>query len=148
MSQSAPAAHWRRLAAFAIDAAIWSLVLVPAIGVVMSGDESRIGAMIMNSFTSWVGIAGINLYLLHARSQTIGKWVLKLQIRRAGGSHANLARKLLLRYLLPGLLLAIPYAGPPLLLIDLASLFTADRRTLHDRLADTQVFPYPAAESA
>jgi uncharacterized RDD family membrane protein YckC len=148
MSQSAPAARWRRLAAFAIDAAIWSLVLVPAIGVVMSGDESRIGAMIMNSFTSWVGIAGINLYLLHARSQTIGKWVLKLQIRRSGGSRANLAQKLLLRYLLPGLLLAIPYVGPLLLFIDLANLFTADRRTLHDRLADTQVFPYPAAESA
>ncbi|MEJ2461937.1 MAG: RDD family protein [Candidatus Thiodiazotropha sp.] len=142
-----PAARWRRLIAFVIDVAVWSLVLIPAVRVVMSGDEAHIGAMIMNSFTGWVGVTGINLYLLHARSQTIGKWVMQLQIRRRDASHAGLTRKLLLRYLLPGLLLAIPYLGPLLLAIDLASLFSADRRTLHDRLADTQVFPYPRPES-
>jgi uncharacterized RDD family membrane protein YckC len=141
----APAARWRRLAAFAIDIAVWSLVLIPVVRVVMSGNETQIGAMIMNSFTGWVGVAGINLYLLHARSQTMGKWVLRLQIRRGDGGHAGFARKLLLRYLLPGTLLAIPYLGPLLLLIDLASLFSAAGRTLHDRLANTQVYLYPAA---
>ncbi len=147
MDSAVPAARWRRLTAFAIDLAVWSLVLIPALRVVMSGDEAHIGAMIMNSFTGWVGVAGINLYLLHARSQTIGKWVMQLQIRRRDASRAGLPRKLLLRYLLPGLLLAIPYLGPLLLAIDLASLFSADRRTLHDRLADTQVFPYPRPDS-
>jgi uncharacterized RDD family membrane protein YckC len=137
-----PAARWRRLAAFAFDVAVWSLVLIPVIRVVMSGNQTHIGAMIMNSFTGWVGVAGINFYLLHARGQTIGKWALKLQIRRSDGCHAGLARKLLLRYLLPGLLLAIPYLGPLLLLIDLASLFSSDSRTLHDRLADTRVYLY------
>ncbi len=147
MASALTAARWRRLTAFAIDLAVWSLVLIPALQVVMSGNEAHIGAMIMNSFTGWVGVAGINLYLLHTRSQTIGKWVMRLQIRRRDASHAGFARKLLLRYLLPGLLLAIPYLGPLLFILDLASLFSADRRTLHDRLADTQVFPYPLPEA-
>ncbi len=142
-----PAAIWRRLLAFALDLAVWSLVLVPALQVAMSGDDGRIGAMIMNSFTGWIGIAGINLYLLHTRGQTIGKWALQLQIRRADGARAAFFRTLLLRYLLPGGLLAIPYLGALLLLADLASLFTAGRRTLHDRLANTRVFRF-AAESA
>ena len=145
---SLPAARWRRLAAFAIDGAIGSLVMIPALRVLMSGDETHIGAMIMNSFTGWAGVAGINLYLLHLRSQTIGKWVMKLQIRRRDASHAGFTRKLLLRYLLPAVLLMVPYLGPLLLILDLASLFGDERRTLHDRLADTQVFPYPEPESA
>jgi uncharacterized RDD family membrane protein YckC len=143
-----PAARWRRLLAFAIDIAIWSLVLIPVFRVLMSGDESHIGAMIMNSFTGWVGVIGINLYLLHTRSQTIGKWALQLQIRRSDGSRADLLHKLLLRYLLFGLLLAIPYLGALLLIADLASLFMADHRTLHDRLADTQGTLFPAAKPA
>ena len=142
MPSSRPAARWRRLAAFAIDGVIGSLVVIPALRVLMSGDETHIGAMIMNSFTGWVGVAGINLYLLHARSQTIGKWVMRLQIRRRDASHAGFSRKLLLRYLLPGALLMIPFLGPVLLILDLASLFGGQRLTLHDRLADTQVFPY------
>jgi len=141
------AARWRRLAAFVLDLAVWSLVLIPALRVAMSGDDGRIGAMIMNSFTGWVGVAGINLYLLHARGQTIGKWALKLQIRRADGARAGFFRTLLLRYLLPAALLAIPYLGALLLLADLSTLFSADRRTLHDRLAGTRVVPFPA-ESA
>lgn len=135
------------MAASVIDTLIWSLVLIPAIRVIMQGDETQIGALIMNSFTSWAGVAGINLYLLHARGQTIGKWAMKLQIRRSDGRRSGFARTLLLRYLPPGMLLPIPYVGPLLLIIDLASLFTADGRTLHDRLADTLVFPYPIAES-
>ncbi len=142
-----PAARWRRLAAFALDLAVWSLVVIPALQVAMSGDDGRIGAMIMNSFTGWIGIAGINLYLLHARGQTIGKWALRLQIRRDDGARAGFFRTLLLRYLLPGLLLAIPYLGPLLLLGDLATLFAADRRTLHDRLAGTRVVRFPAASA-
>lgn len=144
MTQPRSAARWRRLLAFVIDLAVWCLVLIPVFRILSSGDDTHIGAMIMNSFTGWVGIIGINLYLLHTRGQTIGKWFLRLQIRRRDGSRAGFPRKFLLRYLLPGLLLAVPYLGPLLLMADLASLFTPDRRTLHDRLADTHVYPYPA----
>ncbi|MCU7935343.1 MAG: RDD family protein [Candidatus Thiodiazotropha sp. (ex Dulcina madagascariensis)] len=139
------APRWRRLIAFAIDIAIWTLILYPVMLVILSGNESRIGAMIMNSFSSWIGVAGINLYLLHSRSQTIGKWALKIQIRRRDGAPAHFSRKLFLRYLLPALLVAIPYLGLLLLLLDLGSLFGSGKRTLHDRLADTQVFIYPAS---
>jgi uncharacterized RDD family membrane protein YckC len=141
------ASRWRRLLAFAIDVAIGCLIIYPVALVLWSGDDSRIGAMIMNSFTSWIGVAVINLYLLHSRSQTMGKWLLKIQIRRGDGTSAGFSRKLLLRYLLPGLLLAIPFVGPLLLLADLATLFGSQRLTLHDRLADTQVYLYPAASA-
>ena len=146
-AHSSIAPRWRRLLAFYIDAAIWTLILYPVIQVVLSGNESHIGAMIMNSFTAWAGVAGVNLYLLHSRSQTIGKWALKIQIRRRDGSHAGFKRKLFTRYLLPGLILVIPYLGPLMLLLDIASLFTPGSHTLHDRLADTGVFPYPIPKS-
>lgn len=147
-AQTSAAPRWRRLLAFGIDAAIWTLILYPVIQVILSGNESDIGAMVMNSFTAWVGVSGINLYLLHSRSQTIGKWVLNIQIRRSDGSHAGFSRKLFLRYLLPGLIVAIPYLGQLMLLLDLATLFGPGQRTLHDRLADTGVFPYPKTNSA
>jgi uncharacterized RDD family membrane protein YckC len=44
-------------------------------------------------------------------------------------------------------LAAGPAARDPFLALDLASLFSTDRRTLHDRLADTWVFLYPTPES-
>ncbi|MCU7807385.1 MAG: RDD family protein [Candidatus Thiodiazotropha sp. (ex Semelilucina semeliformis)] len=146
-AQSPTAPRWRRLLAFCIDAAIWALILYPVIQVILSGNESDIGAMVMNSFTAWVGVSGINLYLLHSRSQTIGKWVLNIQIRRSDGAHAGFGRKLFLRYLLPGLIVSIPYLGQLMMLLDFATLFGSERRTLHDRLADTGVFLFPKTVS-
>ncbi|MCU7827437.1 MAG: RDD family protein [Candidatus Thiodiazotropha sp. (ex Myrtea sp. 'scaly one' KF741663)] len=146
-AQPPAAPRWRRLLAFCIDAVIWVLILYPVIQVILSGNESDIGAMVMNSFTAWVGVSGINLYLLHSRSQTIGKWVLNIQIRRSDSAHAGFSRKLFLRYLLPGLIVSIPYLGQLILLLDIATLFGPERRTLHDRLADTGVFLYPKTVS-
>jgi uncharacterized RDD family membrane protein YckC len=139
---------WRRLLALLIDAAVWTLILYPVIQVLLSGEESRIGAMIMNSFTTWVGIIGINLYLLHSRSQTIGKWALNIQIRRADGSQAAFSRKLFLRYLLPIGVFLIPYLGLMVLAVDFVMLLIPGRDTLHDRLAATEVYLYPEADSA
>ena len=140
-SSSTPKAPlWRRLLALIIDVAVWTLILYPVIQVLLSGEESRIGAMIMNSFTAWVGVIGINLYLLHSRSQTIGKWALNIQIRRADGSHAGFRRKLFLRYLLPIGVFVIPYLGPLILAVDLVMLLIPGRETLHDRLADTEIY--------
>lgn len=104
--------------------------------------------MIMNSFSSWLGVAGINLYLLHSRNQTNGKWALKIQIRGRDGMHAGFYRKFFLRYLIPALLLAIPYIGPSLPLADIGLLLVdPDNRTLHDRLADTRVSNYPTVST-
>jgi uncharacterized RDD family membrane protein YckC len=139
---------WRRLAALVIDVAIWTLILYPVTLVLLSGEESRIGAMIMNSFTTWIGVIGINLYLLHSRSQTIGKWALNIQIRRGDGSHAEFSRKIFLRYLLPILVFMIPYLGLLILAVDFVMLLIPGRETLHDRLADTEIFLYPKPDSA
>ncbi len=139
---------WRRLSALIVDIAIWALILYPVTLVLLSGEESRIGAMIMNSFTTWLGVTGINLYLLHSRSQTIGKWALKIQIRRADGSHAGFSRKLFLRYLLPIGVFMIPYLGQLVLAVDFIMLLIPGRETLHDRLADTEIFLYPKPEDS
>lgn len=148
-SSSTPKAPlWRRLSALIIDVAVWTLILYPVMLVLLSGEESRIGAMIMNSFTAWVGVIGINLYLLHSRSQSIGKWALNIQIRRVDGSPAGFGRKLFLRYLLPIGVFMIPYLGLLILAVDLVMLLIPGRETLHDRLADTQVFLYPKPDSA
>jgi uncharacterized RDD family membrane protein YckC len=139
---------WRRLAALVIDVAIWVLILTPVIRVVLSGEESRIGAMIMNSFTAWIGVIGINLYLLQSRSQTIGKWALNIQIRRSDWTPADFKRKFFLRYLLPIAVFLIPYLGLLILAVDLILLLMPGRETLHDRLADTQIYLYPKPASA
>ncbi|MCU7853357.1 MAG: RDD family protein [Candidatus Thiodiazotropha sp. (ex Monitilora ramsayi)] len=94
-----------------------------------------------------MGVTGINLYFLHSRSQTIGKWVMNIHILRSNGAHAGFSRQLFLRYLLPGLIVSIPYLGQLMLLLDFATLFGPERRTLHDRLADTGVFLYPKTVS-
>ena len=78
-------------------------------------------------------------WLLAKHGQTIGKRWLGLRIVRPDGGRISLGRVLTLRVLPITLLSQIPYVGPFIGLGDCLMIFGSDRRTLHDRIADTIV---------
>jgi uncharacterized RDD family membrane protein YckC len=81
----------------------------------------------------------INGWLLATRGQTIGKMLLGLRIVRSDGSAASAGKVIGLRYGLCWLLAFIPLVGGLFGLIDALMIFRADRRCLHDLIADTIV---------
>lgn len=84
-------------------------------------------------------LAVINLYLLQRGGQTIGKKVVGTMVVRTDGSRIELSRIILLRWLPLALVSIIPAVGGILALIDACFIFRADRRCLHDQIADTIV---------
>lgn len=130
-----PTVHWRRALAILADLLILAVLLLPVFSAMQDGEE-QIAAVVMNSFSAWMLVGGIYGYLILQRGQTVGKWLLRTMVRRQDGGWAGLGQ-LTLRYLIPLTLLAIPYAGPLLLLADLLPAFGKQRQALHDRLAGT-----------
>ena len=124
-----------------LDLLVWSALLFPLSGAISSGNDEYITAVVMNSFTSWMLVVGIYCYLLSARGQTVGKWLLRLNVVCGDGRRVGLGR-LLLRHLIPAALLLIPYVGPLLLILDLAPAYGRTRTALHDRLLATRVAKY------
>jgi uncharacterized RDD family membrane protein YckC len=81
----------------------------------------------------------VNGYLLMARGQTVGKVLLGMRIVRSDGSAAAPGRIIGLRYAVGWLLSAVPAVGMVYALIDCLLIFRADRRCVHDLIADTIV---------
>jgi uncharacterized RDD family membrane protein YckC len=81
----------------------------------------------------------INGYLLMTRGQTVGKMLLGMRIVRPDGSAATPGRLIGLRYGVGWLLSALPAVGMVYALIDCLLIFRADRRCVHDMIADTIV---------
>lgn len=132
------ASHPRRALAILVDLLIWAALLLPLISTIASGDEARIAAVVMNTFSAWILIFGIYGYLILQRGQTVGKWLFRTKVRRLDGSWAGMGQ-LMLRYLIPLILVLIPYVGPLLLLADLIPAFGKQRQALHDRIVGTVV---------
>lgn len=78
-------------------------------------------------------------WLLHRRSQTIGKLALGIRIVRVDGSHAHIGRTLGLRVFVMTALNLIPAVGQLIGLIDALMIFGKSRRCLHDLIAGTVV---------
>ena len=140
------AGRGRRLAATLID-----MVLVPAVAILLmlvtgvlehAADWSEHGMpfvrMILLGLASYVLL---NLYLLRARGQTVGKALLGIAVVRAGtGERAALWRLFVRGLFFPTLYLivAVPFiALVPL--IDQGLIFRKDRRTVHDWASGTAV---------
>lgn len=132
-----------RLGAVLLDSAV---IVVPAIVVAiampsLSLRQSGSGSEIV------FGILGLGilaffayqLYLLYAHGQTLGKKLLGIKIVRSDGSRAGLGRIIALRYLVPGLIGAIPFIGFIFSLADPLFIFGEEKRCIHDMFADTIV---------
>jgi uncharacterized RDD family membrane protein YckC len=131
-----------RLVAQLLDVVVAvALVLVAGFsGQVLLGPGERAAQLTLGVFVvGAVALVAVNLRLLYRHGQTIGKMLLGIRIVRLDGERAGLARLLLLRSLVPGILGAVPYLGMLFALVDALFIFRDDRRCLHDHLADTKV---------
>jgi uncharacterized RDD family membrane protein YckC len=81
----------------------------------------------------------VNGYLLMTRGQTVGKLLLGMRIVRPDGSAASPGRVIGLRYGVGWLLSAVPVVGMVYALVDCLMILRADRRCLHDMIANTIV---------
>lgn len=129
-----------RLAARIIDAAA---LLLPVVLLILAGTALRSprltqAALVMLPTTAII-LAGLNLYWLHRYGQTVGKRALGLRIVRRNGERAPLGRIFFARIWLPNLIGAIPLFGTLFSLGDSLMIFSEERRTVHDRFADTIV---------
>lgn len=82
----------------------------------------------------------VQIYLVSTRGQTLGKRFLGIRIVRASdGSNPGFARAWLLRALVPGIIGLLSTIGSVFTIVNYGFIFRADRRCLHDLLADTRV---------
>ena len=86
-----------------------------------------------------LAFAVYQLVMLHRHGQTFGKRLLGIKIVRNDGSRAGLGRIFWLRYFVPGMIGAIPLAGPVFGLVDPLFIFGEEKRCIHDLIADTIV---------
>jgi uncharacterized RDD family membrane protein YckC len=77
--------------------------------------------------------------LLATRAQTLGKRVMGLRIATLDGRPADLQRILVKRVLPVFVAQSVPAVGGVLAIVNVLFIFRADRRCLHDLIAETQV---------
>lgn len=151
---AALASHGARLAAALIDIALWCVPLLFVLRAAMQayrmsalGFEvpwTLVGSKMGVALLLWAVLAVWNVVWLVQSGQTIGKRVVRIRIVRPDGTPAGAARLLLMRggafMLVQRLLGGInPLLGLAFWLADVLMIFSADRRCLHDRFADTIV---------
>lgn len=82
----------------------------------------------------------VQIIMVSMRGQTIGKRLLGIRIvRNLDGSNPGFARAWLLRSLVVGLIGTLGMIGYVFSIVNYAFIFRADRRCLHDLIADTKV---------
>ncbi len=82
----------------------------------------------------------VQLYLLIKRSQSIGKYVMNIQIfDYETDTPASFTKTFLLRGVVNSLIGGIPCVGPIYSLVDILCIFGEEHRCLHDQLAGTYV---------
>jgi uncharacterized RDD family membrane protein YckC len=81
----------------------------------------------------------ITAWLVATNGQSIGKRLVGIKVVRTDGSRASFARIFLLRNVVNGLPILLPYVGLLYQLIDPLLIYQESRQCLHDKIADTSV---------
>lgn len=120
--------------------AIVMAIALPATQRAGNGGISTAGTVLLFAMALLIlAFAAYQLVMLHRHGQTFGKKLLGIKIVRNDGSRAGLGRIFWLRYFVPGMIGAIPLAGPIFGLVDPLFIFGEEKRCLHDLIADTIV---------
>lgn len=78
--------------------------------------------------------------MISTRGQSIGKRIFHIRIVRFGpGAPAGFVHGWLLRTVVPGIISFLPWIGFVFVIVNYCFIFRADRRCLHDLIADTRV---------
>ena len=128
----------QRLAANLLDAGIVAAIALPAVlGVPMLHGP---GALLASSLLVIASVfaASTNLWLLASHGATIGKHLMRIRTLRSDGRRASIWRLVFLRGLPLWAVTLMPYLNL-LVPASLLLIFSAERRCLHDYLADTIV---------
>ena len=129
----------RRLAAYLVDALLGGVpVLVLVFGVIASSNTTATILGVIGG-AGLLFVLAVNARWVQRHGQSIGKRWLKLRVVHSDGRRMSLSRILFARNVLPALLGGIPIVGSVFGLLDPLFVFSKDRRTLHDRLADSIV---------
>ena len=140
------APRWKRFAATVLNAILGT---ASGLGVLFTAEWLRIdidGApgsrpswMVSDAFLLSVALAPWmlwNLVLIHTRSQSIGKWIMKIKVIGMDGERASMLRQVFVGVGLPAV---VYFYMPYMFVVDNLFVFTRDQRTLHDRIAGTKV---------
>ena len=136
------ASRGARLAAVIIDGLAFALIGggYALIFGILNPSAFMEGGMVLAGFgVIMLGLVVVNLYLIAARGQTVGKLLMKIRIVRPTGQKAGFWRIFGLRIFVNGLISAIPFVGPVYWLVDSLLIFRDSHQCAHDQLADTPV---------
>ena len=138
------ASRWKRLGGIIVDVlivvGIHTLILLATNMLKQAySDQSTIQEQALYVVLGWAVFLTLNGYLLYTRGQTIGKVVVKTKIVDMGGKIPSFARLVLLRYLTPMLVGAIPIIGGIFGILNPLFIFGKERRCVHDYMAGTRV---------
>jgi uncharacterized RDD family membrane protein YckC len=86
-----------------------------------------------------LALIAYTIVLVQRNGQTIGKKIVGIKVLRKNGERASLGRIFALRNLLPGIITMVPLLGGIFALVDACFIFGAEKRCLHDMMADTIV---------
>lgn len=145
--ESRKASRGKRLGAALLDGVINVVWLAPFIMGAVMADGVKAGtksagpmiALVALGCILLLALIVINCVMIHRTGQTIGKRTLDIAMVRSNGNRMGLLRYIFLRVLPLGVLGAIPLVGRFVGLIDVLLIFGAERRCLHDLIADTIV---------
>ncbi|HEX8435933.1 RDD family protein [Archangium sp.] len=125
---------------FAVMLPLVGLGIFAAIAAPSISDPTRrgtvVGVALLLGAAGMLCVVGYQLYLLSQIGQTIGKRMMGIKVVRTDGSPVDLGRLILLRNLVPQTINA--FCGL-FSIVDALFIFGAERRTLHDQIADTKV---------
>nr|CAA6817563.1 MAG: RDD family protein [uncultured Thiotrichaceae bacterium] len=140
------ATRWSRLFAAILDTMLQLLIIMPIMYYLGVFDAAAQGEELPLLTTIGLTILGIVIYLLlhghllKKNGQTIGKKMMKIRILRSDNRLSTLFHLITLRTLPVTLLSVIPYGiGTILSIAEVLTIFRADRRCVHDMIADTKV---------
>ena len=136
------ASRMTRFRAYWIDCGFLFALLLP--GILMG--------LLISEETSWMDVPAALLFIagpitflivqgmmLSKQGQTVGKKYLKIRIvDERDDSNPGFVRAVLLRYILPNLL-GVSMVGAVLQIVEVLFIFRADRKCIHDFLANTKV---------
>jgi uncharacterized RDD family membrane protein YckC len=133
-----------RFAAVVIDvivlfAVFWLVSKLTPWNIFDPDPDPALGKRLLLALGSMLVFLLVQAWPLLTRAQTVGKVALGLRIVRPDGSRASPGRVLGLRYLAPYVLAPFTIVAAIYGVIDALMIFKADRRCLHDLIADTVV---------
>jgi uncharacterized RDD family membrane protein YckC len=102
----------------------------------LAGMSNALGVLVLGVLLC----AAVQVWMLAARGQTLGKRFLEIRILRVqDDANPGFAHAVLLRSVVPMIVRAIPMFGLGFWLVDVGCIFRTDKRCLHDLIAGTKV---------